>query len=303
MLLKETLELLEPPAEGGVLLDCTLGEGGHAEAFLARWPKLFLVGVDADRVMLDRAGKRLEGFRGRIMLVHSWFSDIAASYPLDRMPDIVLFDLGISMFHFTGSGRGFSFAKEEPLDMRLAEDLDRSAGDIVNAEGEEELLRILFSFGEEKHARRIVRAILRQRASAPIRTSAHLARIIFEAVPPEARRARIHPATRTFQALRIAVNDELNRLGKGLAGAFGMLKVGGCMGVITFHSLEDRAVKGFFRGKVRGCTCPPDWPICQCGGKPEVRLLARKPVAPTEEEVRANPPSRSARLRAVEKIA
>ena len=303
VLLKETLELLIPPAEGGILVDCTLGEGGHAEAFLSRWPKLFLLGVDADRQILSMARGRLAGFQDRTLLVQSWFSDVFSSYPLERKPDLVLFDLGISMFHYMDSGRGFSFAKEEPLDMRLGDDLERSAADIVNSEGEEELLRILFSYGEEKYARRIVRAILQERRTAAIATSAHLARIVAGAVPAEARHSRIHPATRTFQALRIAVNDELGRLGKGLVGAFGMLKVGGRMGVISFHSLEDRAVKRFFQEKRRGCTCPPDWPICQCGGKPQVRLLSRKPVSCSQEEAQANPPSRSARLRAAEKIA
>jgi 16S rRNA (cytosine1402-N4)-methyltransferase len=237
------------------------------------------------------------------MLVNSWFSDIFSSYPLEQRPDVVLFDLGISMFHFTASGRGFTFSKEEPLDMRIGDDLSRSAAEIVNTDGEEDLLHILFSYGEEKYSRRIVRAILRERGVAPIETSTRLARIVSDAVPAEARFARIHPATRTFQALRIAVNDELGRLSRGLAGAFGMLKTGGRMGVITFHSLEDRIVKRFFQEKLRGCTCPPDWPICQCGGKPSVRLLARKPISPTEDEVRDNPPSRSARLRAAEKIA
>jgi 16S rRNA (cytosine1402-N4)-methyltransferase len=303
VLLQETLEILTPPSEGGILVDCTLGEGGHAEAFLSRWPNLFLLGVDADRQILERARKRLEAFQDRTMLVHCWFSEIFTSYPLERRPDLVLFDLGISMFHYSDSGRGFSFAKEEPLDMRLGDDLTLSAADIVNSFTEDELLKMLFSYGEEKHARRIVRAILRERQTEPIDTSTRLARIVSEAVPVEARYARIHPATRTFQALRIAVNDELDRLGKGLVGAFGLLQTGGRMGVISFHSLEDRIVKRFFQTKLRGCTCPPDWPICQCGGKPEIRLLARKPISPTEEEIGVNPPSRSARLRAAEKIA
>ncbi len=304
VLLDEVLSLLIPPADDGLLVDATLGQGGHAEAFLKRYPGLFLIGVDADGAVLETARERLSSYSGRVELVRAWFGDFFSRYAKaggGRMPDIVLMDLGISSYHYRLSGRGFSFDREEPLDMRLDPELPASAADLVGGSSRQELTEIFRGLGEERYAWEIAGRIVREREKAPIATSAALARVIAQAVPASARHGKIHPATRCFQALRIAVNGELDRLGAGLAAAFGVLKPGGRMGVITFHSLEDRIVKRFFRDRAKGCTCPPEWPICQCGGKSELRLVTRKPVFPSEREVRANPPSRSAKLRVAEK--
>ncbi len=304
VLLEEVLTLLVPPAGGALLVDATLGQGGHAEAFLKRYPECFLIGVDADSAVLETARTRLSPFADRIELVRAWFGDFFSRYAktgAGRMPDIVFFDLGISSFHYKSSGRGFSFDREEPLDMRLDPELAASAADLVGSSSRQELSGILREFGEERYAWEIAGRIVRERQKAPISTSARLARVIAEAVPPQYRHGKIHPATRSFQALRIAVNGELEQLGSGLAAAFGVLKPGGRIGVITFHSLEDRIVKRFFRDKAKGCTCPPEWPICQCGGKAELHAVTRKPVLPSEREIAANPPSRSAKLRVAEK--
>ena len=302
VLLAEVLDLLVPPADGGLLVDATLGEGGHAEAFLSRYPRLSLIGVDRDPVILAAARERLAPFADRTRLVHEGFASFFSAWNEDRRPDLVLMDLGISRFHYEASGRGFSFDRSEPLDMRLDPRTPVTAADIVNTAEPAELTGILYRFGEESLARPIVARILRERAREPIETADRLARIVAAAVPAARRHGRIHPATRTFQALRIAVNGELEQLEKGLAAALGVLGEGGRIGVISFHSLEDRIVKVMFREGSRECTCPPQWPICQCGGKAELRLVTRKPRAASEEEVSGNPASRSAKLRVAEKI-
>jgi len=301
VLLKEVLGLLIPPADDGLLLDVTLGQGGHAEAFLARYPRLLLVGVDADPDVLETARARLAPFAARIRLVNAWFGAYLAERVGEPDADLILMDLGISRFHYEASGRGFSFDRDEALDMRLGPDLPDTAADIVNDTPPRALADILFRYGEERHAHAIVARIVRERAAAPIASSSRLASIVAAAVPQDYRRRRIHPATRTFQALRIAVNRELEQLEKGLEEALRVLKPGGRIGVISFHSLEDRIVKRYFREKSRDCTCPPEWPICQCGGKAELRLVTGKPVTASEEEVSRNPASRSAKLRVAEK--
>jgi 16S rRNA (cytosine1402-N4)-methyltransferase len=303
VLLAETLELLVPPAGDALMVDATLGEGGHAEAFLSRYPRLSLIGLDADSSILAVARERLAPFAERTRLVNAWFGPYFAGWAQEqeRQPDLVLMDLGISRFHYEASGRGFSFDRDEPLDMRLDSLLPTSAADIVNAAPPSELADILFRFGEERFARSIASRIERERAREPITTADRLARIVAGAVPAARRHGRTHPATRTFQALRIAVNRELEQLEKGLAAAIGALAHGGRIGVITFHSLEDRIVKHFFREGSRECTCPPEWPICQCGGQAELRLVTRKPRAASEEEISRNPSSRSAKLRVAER--
>jgi 16S rRNA (cytosine1402-N4)-methyltransferase len=303
VLLAECLELLVPPSEGGLLVDATLGQAGHAEAFLDRWPRLALVGVDADAAVMETARARLARFGDRVELVRGWFAEFFASWSRDRAPDLVLFDLGISRFHYEMSGRGFSFDRDEPLDMRLSRDLPASAADLVNGSGAEELADILGRYGEERHARLIASRIVRERSRAPIETAARLADVIRGAVPPSYRHGRIHPATRSFQALRIAVNRELGQLEEGLAAAFRVLAPGGRVGVISFHSLEDRMVKNFFRERSRDCTCPPEFPVCRCGGRRELTLVTPKAVQPGEAERARNPASRSARLRVAEKEA
>ncbi len=310
VLLDAVLELLAPPAGEACLVDATLGEGGHAEAFLSRFPRLRLVGVDKDGQILKRAEARLAPFGARARLVRSGFAEFFERELAALRPERILMDLGVSMFHFEESGRGFSFRAEEPLDMRLDSDAGRTVAELLLEAQEGELARLLEAYGEEPRARRIAAAIVRHRErQGPIGSSGELARIVAAAMPPEARRGRgasprwrPHPATRTFQALRIAVNDELGELERALPAALRGLAPGGRMGVIAFHSLEDRLVKRFFRERARTCTCPPEWPICQCGGKSELRLLTRKPVTASEEERRANPASRSAKLRVVEKM-
>jgi 16S rRNA (cytosine1402-N4)-methyltransferase len=309
VLLEAVLELLAPPAGEACLVDATIGEGGHAEAFLSRFPRLRVVGVDKDGEILKKAEARLASFGGRVRLVRSGFAEFFERELGALRPERILMDLGVSMFHFERSGRGFSFRAEEPLDMRLDPGAGRTVAELLQGAEQGELERLLRDYGEEPQARRIAAAIVRHRdREGPITRSGQLARIVAGALPPEARRGRgasprwrPHPATRTFQALRIAVNDELGQLARALPAALRGLSQGGRMGVIAFHSLEDRLVKRFFRERARACTCPPEWPICQCGGKSELDLLTRRPVSAGEEERRANPASRGARLRVVEK--
>ncbi len=303
VLKNEVMKFLVPVDTDALFIDSTVGEGGHSESFLKRYPDLKVVCLDADRDILAVAKERLAPYGERVRFFNTWFNVFFREYPLGgERPDLILFDLGISVFHYEKSGRGFSFRKDESLDMRLKDDLEITAEDIVNTYPEEELANLLFKYGEERYSRRIARAILRERAKSSIRTTKQLADIIWKSVPPDYRYGRIHPGTRTFQALRIAVNGELARLENVLANALKVLKVGGRMGVISFHSLEDRIVKRFFQEKNKSCTCPPEWPICKCGGQRVVTLLTRKPVRPGDEEKEENSPSRSSRLRVVEKI-
>ena len=307
VLLNETLEWLSPESESfadnAFMVDSTLGEGGHSFAFLNRYKNLRIIGLDADQKIQARAKERLSCFGDRMNFHLGWFNDFYANYP-DNLPkpNLILFDLGISVFHYERSGRGFSFRYDEELDMRLNDSEGKSASDIVNTMREEELANLIFNYSEERYSRRIARAIVENRQLAPISNSKTLAQIIYDCVPAPYRHGGIHPATKTFQALRIAVNAELNRLPEALCSAFNVLEVGGKMGVITFHSLEDRIVKNTFRNWAKVCSCPPEQPICTCGGSPKVELLTRKPIGPTEEEVKVNSPSRSAKLRVIRKL-
>lgn len=307
VLLNETLEWLSPEnesfADNAFMVDSTLGEGGHSFAFLNRYKNLQIIGLDADQKIQARAKERLSCFGNRMNFHLGWFNDFYANYP-DNLPkpNLILFDLGISVFHYERSGRGFSFRYDEELDMRLNDSEGKSASDIVNTMREDELANLIFNYSEERYSRRIARAIVENRQLAPITNSKTLAQIIYDCVPAPYRHGGIHPATKTFQALRIAVNAELNRLPEALCSAFDVLDVGGKMGVITFHSLEDRIVKNTFRNWAKVCSCPPEQPICTCGGSPKVELLTRKPIGPTEEEVKENSPSRSAKLRVIRKL-
>lgn len=307
VLLNETLEWLSPEnesfADNAFMVDSTLGEGGHSFAFLNRYKNLRIIGLDADQKIQARAKERLSCFGDRMNFHLGWFNDFYANYP-DNLPkpNLILFDLGISVFHYERSGRGFSFRYDEELDMRLNDSEGKSASDIVNTMREDELANLIFNYSEERYSRRIARAIVENRQLAPITNSKVLAQIIYDCVPAPYRHGGIHPATKTFQALRIAVNAELNRLPEALNSAFDVLQVGGKMGVITFHSLEDRIVKNTFRNWAKVCSCPPEQPICTCGGSPKVELLTRKPIGPTEEEVKENSPSRSAKLRVIRKL-
>ena len=307
VLLQETLKWLSPENEtfsdNAFMVDSTLGEGGHSYAFLNRFENLQIIGLDAEQNIQARAKDRLACFGDRMKFHWGWFNDFYANYP-DNLPkpNLILFDLGISVFHYEKSGRGFSFRYDEALDMRLNDSEGNSASDLVNTMHEEELANLIFNYSEERYSRRIARAIIENRKLAPITNSKVLAQIIYDCVPSGYRHGGIHPATKTFQALRIAVNAELNRLPEALHSAFDVLQIGGKMGVITFHSLEDRIVKNTFRNWSKVCSCSPEQPICTCGGSAKVELLTRKPIGPTEEEVKDNSPSRSAKLRVIRKL-
>ena len=307
VLLQETLKYLSPVGEpfekNCFMVESTLGEGGHSEEFLSSFEYLRIIGLDADCKIQARAKERLAPFGDRMNFYSGWFNDFYANYPENLpKPDLILFDLGISVFHYERSGRGFSFRYDETLDMRLNPNAGESVETLVNTKREEELANIIFNYGEERYSRRIARAIVEHRKMSKIVSSKVLADIIYGAVPAQYRHGNIHPATKSFQAFRIAVNGELDRLPLALENAFKNLKPGGKLGVITFHSLEDRIVKNMFKDWVKKCTCPPEQPICNCGGKPKAELILRKPVGPSDSEVAENSPSRSAKLRVLRKL-
>lgn len=307
VLLNECLKYLSPIGEKYenhcLMIDSTLGEGGHTFSFLSKYKNLEVIGVDADSVIQERAKKRLSEFGNRIHFYNGWFNDFYKNYPSEyEKPNLILFDLGISVFHYEKSQRGFSFRYDEKLDMRLNPNSEVSAENLVNELSEEKLANLIYLYGEEKLSRKIAKAIVEARKGGKIESSKQLAEIIWNAVPSSYRYAQIHPATRTFQALRIAVNGELKRLPSALHNAFNVLKPDGKMGVITFHSLEDRIVKNYFRNLGKKCVCPPEVAICRCGGTPCAEILTHKPICPTQEEIKQNSPSRSAKLRVVRKI-
>ncbi len=300
VLLAETLQVLAPHPEGRYI-DATLGGGGHAEAILeASAPTGRLLGLDADPRAIQRVQERLARFEPRITLVQSNFRHIAAVARAHgfQPADGILFDLGVSSYHFEDAEQGFSFSKEGPLDMRMDPTSGPSAADLVNTLDADDLADILYRYGEERRSRRIARAIV---ANRPVTTTTELADIVLKAVGRKPG-ARLHPATRTFQALRIAVNDELAALEEALPQALELLKPGGVLAVITFHSLEDRIVKHYFRQESRDCICPPHTPICTCGHQAQIKEIHRKGLTPSPDEIASNPRSRSARLRAVRKL-
>ncbi len=300
----EVLRFLAPKP-GGVYVDGTVGGAGHAFLVLeASAPDGLLIGFDRDREALGAAAERLLPFGERARLVHGNFAAMAEALAEMgiRGIDGFLLDLGVSSHQLDAAWRGFSFQKGAPLDMRMDRRSGMTAAELVNTLAEEELARIIHDFGEERWAKRIAAFIVKAREESPIETTLELVDIIKGAVPRGAWEERLHPATRTFQALRIAVNNELASLEKGLEEGIKMLRQGGRGVVISFHSLEDRIVKNSFRHFAHGCICPKGIPYCVCGHKPQVRLLTGKPVMAGEAEVAANPRARSARLRAVEKL-
>lgn len=292
---------------GGVYVDCTVGGGGHAAAILAASaPDGLLIGLDRDDEALERAGERLaaEIEAGRAALVREDFArltDVLLRLNL-RQVDGVLFDLGVSSFQLDRAERGFSYQADAPLDMRMDRRLTVTAGDLVNTASEAELARLIRTYGEERWAGRIAATIVARRSSKPIRTTGELVETVKAAIPAAARREGPHPAKRTFQALRIAVNDELGALEQGLRGAIEALSPGGRLVAISFHSLEDRTVKRILAEAARGCVCPADLPVCACGKRPKVKVLTRRPVEPEAAEVADNPRARSAKLRAAERL-
>jgi 16S rRNA (cytosine1402-N4)-methyltransferase len=280
-----------------------MGEGGHSYAFLSRFPDLSIVGIDADLSIQAVARERLAEFGNRVQFYSGWSQDFFADYPVGlKKPNTVFADLGVSMFHYRQSGRGFSFSEGERLDMRLDTSRGVSAAELLLRMPEKEIADILYRNAEERFSRRIARAIVRERQKGAIATSSALAEIVSRAVPASYRYGPLHPATRTFMALRIEVNRELERLPELLEGALEILEPEGRLGIISFHGLEDKIVKNFFKVKSMDCSCPPQAPTCQCGGRRKVNILARKGVTAGEGEIQRNPPSRSARLRVAEKV-
>lgn len=304
VLLHEVLELVKA-RPGGRYIDATFGGGGHTAALLERSaPDGRVLAIDADPEAISRARTLAALSHGRLSVEHGNFRDIeslASSRSFDKV-DGILMDLGLSSFQLSRVDRGFSFQHSGQLDMRFDPASIPNSSDIVNTWSEQDLANLIFEYGEEPRARAIAREIVRARAKEPIETTGRLASIVERAVGGRRGRA-IHPATRTFQALRIAVNDELEALRLGLSGAVNLLAAGGRLAVISFHSLEDRIVKQFFRTESSDCICPPETPVCICGHIASVRLVTRRAVRPSEDEQRANPRSRSARLRVVERLA
>ena len=296
------MQYLAPRGRHELMVDATMGEGGHSFAFLSCFPGLSIIGVDADPAIQEVARKRLAEFGNRVHFHSGWAQDFFAAYPAGfKRPNTVLADLGISLFHYEKSGRGFSFHGEERLDMRLDASRGVSAAELLAQLPEREIADMFYKNAGERFSRRIAQAIARERQRGAIATNAALAELVKRAVPAAYRHGPIHPATRTFLALRIAVNGELTRLPDLLEGALNALEPEGRLGVISFHSLEDRIVKHFFKLKNKDCACPPYAASCECTGRRPVRILTGKGVTAGEEEIRLNPPSRSARLRVGEK--
>jgi len=300
----EVLALLRPQ-RGSRLLDGTLGGGGHASALLeATAPDGLLVGIDQDAAALSLAVRRLAEFRQRCIFVHENFSNATAVLRDLKWEgaDGVLLDLGFSSLQVEDSDRGFSFLRSGPLDMRMDRNQNLQAADVINCSDEETLRRIFREFGEEPAAGALARAVVRERTTAPLQTTIDLVQVI-DRVVRRASRPHLHPATRVFQALRIAVNSELDHLSAFLREGYRLLRPQGRMVILSYHSLEDRLVKEAFRRWAATCLCPPRLQVCVCGWSPQVRILTPKPLTPTSEEVARNPRARSARLRAVERLA
>ncbi|MCE5313620.1 MAG: 16S rRNA (cytosine(1402)-N(4))-methyltransferase RsmH [Armatimonadota bacterium] len=306
VLVNEIISLLDP-REGGVFLDGTLGGGGHSEAILERiGSDGILIGIDRDPEAIEYAGQRLKRFGESVRLVRANFRDLGSvleSLGVGEL-DGALFDLGVSS-HQLDAERGFSFSRDEELDMRMnPAEGTASAADIVNIYSEQNLADLIWRYGEERYSRRIAKAIVERRGAGRITRTGELAEIVVSAIPAKNRwQQDIHPATRTFQAIRIVVNRELEAVEEGVPAAIEALKIGGRVAVISFHSLEDRIVKNTFRRYAGHCECPPRLPECRCGAKKVLEVVTKKPVIPSADEIRDNPRSRSSRLRVGQKIA
>ncbi len=302
VLLDECIEMLNI-RPGGVYVDGTLGRAGHSREIVRRLTGGRLICIDQDTAAIRAAEERLAPWRDRVTLVHGNFSDLADILREAGVSGVdgALFDLGVSSPQLDDASRGFSYMQDAPLDMRMDNTAALTAREVVNTWSQEELRRILYEYGEERYAPAVARAIVRARETGPVETTLELAEIVRGAMPPAALREKQHPAKRTFQAVRIAVNGELDALPPMLEAAVDSLNPGGRLAVITFHSLEDRIVKQTLREQARGCTCPREFPVCVCGKKPKIRLVTRKTIVPGASELSENPRARSAKLRTAEK--
>ena len=303
VLLEECLEGLAIRPDG-IYVDGTLGGAGHSSCIAARLTTGRLIGIDRDPVALKAAGERLEPYKDRVTLVHSNFCEIKQVLQELNISGVdgILLDLGVSSPQLDDAQRGFSYMADAPLDMRMNSQDSLSAYEVVNTWSQEELKRILYNYGEERYAPQIAAAICRKRENKPIETTLELVDVIRSAMPPAALREKQHPAKRSFPAIRIAVNDELGSVEKVMRDAVECLNPGGRLAIITFHSLEDRIVKVGMADAAKGCTCPPNFPVCVCGNKPKVKLVTRKPIVSGDEELERNPRARSAKLRVCEKL-
>jgi len=303
VLLEECIEALNIKPDG-IYVDGTLGGGGHSRRIAAQLTTGRLIGIDRDPVALAAAGERLKPFADRVTLVHSNFDEMDTVLKDLGIPGVdgILMDLGVSSPQLDDGSRGFSYMTDAPLDMRMNGEDTLDARQIVNTWSYEELKRILCDYGEERYAPRIAGAICKRREEAPIETTLELVDIIRGAMPAAALREKQHPAKRSFQAIRIAVNDELGSVERVMKGAVPCLNPGGRLAVITFHSLEDRIVKNAMAEAAKGCICPREFPVCVCGRKPQVKIIPRKPITATDDELAANPRARSAKLRVCEKL-
>ena len=303
VLLDECIEALNIKPEG-IYVDGTLGGAGHSSRIAAMLTTGRLIGIDRDTVALTAAEKRLEPYMDRVTLVHSDFSElknVLSRLNIEKV-DGILLDLGVSSPQLDDGARGFSYMADAPLDMRMNREDPVTAHTVVNTWPYEELRRILYDYGEERYAPQIAAAICRRREERTIETTLELVDIIRSAMSAAALREKQHPAKRSFQAIRIAVNDELGDLEKVLDAAIPALNPGGRLAIITFHSLEDRIVKNAMAAAAKGCTCPPNFPVCVCGKTPQVKVMTRKPITSSDEELNRNPRARSAKLRVCEKI-
>ena len=303
VLLNESVDALGINPDG-IYVDGTMGGGGHSEAVVSRLsPKGILIGIDRDTEALDASKKRLSAF-DNVRYAHNNYKnvkDVIEEYGIDSIDGAVL-DLGVSSYQLDCKERGFSYMEDAPLDMRMNRQNSKTAYDVINTYSEKELADIFFKYGEEKFSRKIAAIIADRRKDKPVETTLELVDIIKAAIPERLRQKGAHPAKRVFQAVRIEVNGELEDLRYALDNFFDVLKPGGRLSVITFHSLEDRIVKTAFNDYATGCTCPKDFPICVCGKKPRGKVITRKPVLPTDEECEYNKRSKSAKLRVVEKL-
>jgi 16S rRNA (cytosine1402-N4)-methyltransferase len=303
VLLKETLKFLAPE-RGGLFVDCTVGLGGHSEAILKASDETRVLGIDRDPAALDYSNQRLAPFGERFKAVHANFHDIAhvLRKAHEKNPAGILADLGVSSLQLDSAERGFSFRFDAPLDMRMDPTTGATAAELLANLPEVEIARIIFEFGEERHSRRIARKIVEKREQGqPITTTTELANVVLQAIGGR-KWKQIHPATRTFQALRIAVNKELDGLAQFVETSIDLLEPSGQFVVISFHSLEDRIIKQEFRRLSGLCQCPPRLPICSCGAREVVEILTRRPITPVSEELDLNPRARSAKLRACRKL-